>query len=150
MQVQFRVYDDQGDHREVLCDQIMTLPRMSISEVQKLMLLSASEFMERVCGEKGVVNTKPTNLCALRLDSVPLAGSIGSNGSNKIYAIKALRTATGLALKEAKDLVEGPMGVTIIQSGDKEFIEKAATIMRNEGYCTVSMIPVVSDTEIEW
>ncbi len=50
-----------------------------------------------------------------------------SAGSNKVAAIKAVRTATGLGLKEAKDLVESaPAAVKEgISKDDAEALKKA-------------------------
>ena len=43
-------------------------------------------------------------------DSIHFA-FVGSHGANKVAVIKAVREATGLGLKEAKDMVEGAPAV---------------------------------------
>lgn len=50
-----------------------------------------------------------------------------SMGSNKVATIKAVRAATGLGLKEAKDLVESAPAVLkeAISKGEAEMLKKA-------------------------
>ena len=53
-------------------------------------------------------------------------------GDNKIQVIKEVRTATGLGLKEAKDLVEGAPK-TIKEGLSKEDAEKLKKILEDQG-----------------
>lgn len=53
-------------------------------------------------------------------------------GANKIAVIKAVRSTTGLGLKEAKDLVESAP-VSIKESINKENAESLASLLKNAG-----------------
>lgn len=53
-------------------------------------------------------------------------------GANKIAVIKAVRSTTGLGLKEAKDLVESAP-VSIKESINKENAESLAALLKNAG-----------------
>lgn len=53
-------------------------------------------------------------------------------GPNKIQVIKAVRTATGLGLKEAKDLIERPLPVCI-EVSDRGHRENALKTIRSVG-----------------
>ena len=53
-------------------------------------------------------------------------------GANKINVIKVVRTATGLGLKEAKDLVDGTPA-TVLEKVAKEAAEKAKAALEAAG-----------------
>lgn len=55
-----------------------------------------------------------------------------SIGTNKVSVIKAVRSATGLGLKEAKDLVESAP-VNIKENINKENAELLASLLKNTG-----------------
>lgn len=97
---------------------------MSVLEVSKLVKLMEEEF--------GVSAAAPVAAAAAPAEAEKAAEQtefevvLTSFGANKINVIKAIRAITGLALKEAKDLVEGvPSSVkSEIPKADAEDLKK--------------------------
>ncbi len=88
-----------------------------VEELSSLSVLEASELSKMLEEEWGVSAAAPVAVAA-----APVAGGdeggaaeekdsfdviLVESGANKINVIKEVRTATGLGLKEAKDLVDG-------------------------------------------
>ena len=85
-----------------------------LSAIENLTVLELSELVKAAEEKFGVSAAAPVAVAA----AAPAAGGaaaeektefdveLKSAGANKIAVIKAVRTATGLGLKEAKDLVE--------------------------------------------
>ena len=85
-----------------------------IDEIKGLSILELKELIDTYCEEFGVSAAAPVAMAA-----APVAGAaaaeeksefdviLASAGASKINVIKAVREATGLGLKEAKELVDG-------------------------------------------
>ncbi|HYF04632.1 MAG TPA: 50S ribosomal protein L7/L12 [Patescibacteria group bacterium] len=88
-----------------------------VESIEKLTVLELAELVKVLEGKFGVSAAAPVMMGAM-----PAAGGAGAAvaeektdfaveltdaGANKINVIKAVREATGLGLKEAKDLVDG-------------------------------------------
>jgi hypothetical protein len=56
-----------------------------------------------------------------------------NTGANKIAVIKVVRELGGYGLKEAKDLVEAPMGTAIVVCKDSYSLENAIMMLNNAG-----------------
>ena len=90
-------------------DVLEAISQMSVMDLVELI----SDMEEKV----GVTAAAPVAVAAAPIagDSAEAAGEeqtefeviLGAAGDNKIAVIKAVRTITGLGLKDAKDLVEG-------------------------------------------
>ncbi|MBI3587333.1 MAG: 50S ribosomal protein L7/L12 [Ignavibacteriales bacterium] len=88
-----------------------------VEKIEKLTLLEASELKKALEEKFGVTAAAPMMMAG----AMPAAGGaapaveekteftveLKSAGAQKINVIKVVRTATGLGLKEAKDLVDG-------------------------------------------
>lgn len=85
-----------------------------IEELSSLTILEAAELVKALEEKWGVSAAAPVAVAAAGAGSVPAAEEktefdveLTSVGAKKIDVIKVVREATGLGLKEAKDLVEG-------------------------------------------
>lgn len=88
-----------------------------VEKIEKLTLLEASELKKALEEKFGVTAAAPVMMAG----AMPAAGGgaaaveektefnveLKSGGAQKINVIKVVRAATGLGLKEAKDLVDG-------------------------------------------
>ncbi|MDB5350684.1 MAG: ribosomal protein [Planctomycetota bacterium] len=103
--------------------------------IVKLTVLEAKalgDYLENVHGIKAAAVAGPAVAAAPAEAAAPVAAQtefdvvLESFGANKINVIKVVRTATGLGLKEAKDLVDGaPKTVkTGISKDDAEKLKK--------------------------
>jgi large subunit ribosomal protein L7/L12 len=100
-----------------------------VEKIEKLTLLEASELKKALEEKFGVTAAAPMMMAG----TMPAAGGgaaaveektefaveLKSSGAQKINVIKVVRAATGLGLKEAKDLVDGAPKVV------KEALSKA-------------------------
>ena len=85
-----------------------------IEELSGLTILEAAELVKALEEKWGVSAAAPVAVAAAGAGSAPAADEktefdveLTSFGAKKIDVIKVVREATGLGLKEAKDLVEG-------------------------------------------
>jgi len=85
-----------------------------IDELSNLTILEAAELVKALEEKWGVSAAAPVAVAAAGAGSAPAAEEktefdveLTSFGAKKIDVIKVVREATGLGLKEAKDLVEG-------------------------------------------
>lgn len=85
-----------------------------IEELSGLTILEAAELVKALEEKWGVSAAAPVAVAAAGAGSAPAAEEktefdveLTSFGAKKIDVIKVVREATGLGLKEAKDLVEG-------------------------------------------
>ena len=85
-----------------------------LDEIKALTILELADLVKAIEEEFGV-SAAPVAVAAVGGAAAPAAAAeektefdveLKSAGANKIAVIKAVRTATGLGLKEAKDLVE--------------------------------------------
>ena len=115
-----------------------------VDELSKLTVLEASELSKMLEEKWGVSAAAPVAMMAAGGGAAPAAAVeektefavvLEAFGANKINVIKVVRAATGLGLKEAKDLVEAaPKEVKTGVSKDdanklkKELEEAGATV----------------------
>ena len=107
-----------------------------VAEVEKLSVLELADLVKAIEEKFGV------SAAAAAVVAAPAAGGAGAAeekssfnvvlkeaGANKIAVIKVVREATGLGLKEAKDLVDGaPKTVKEgVSKEDAENLQKALT-----------------------
>lgn len=85
-----------------------------IEELSSLTILEAAELVKALEEKWGVSAAAPVAVAAAGAGNAPAAEEktefdveLTSFGAKKIDVIKVVREATGLGLKEAKDLVEG-------------------------------------------
>ena len=104
-----------------------------IDEIKEMTVLELNELVKAIEEEFGVSAAAPVAM----VGAVPAGGAAAEEktefdvvlveaGGNKIAVIKAVREATGLGLKEAKDLVDGaPKAVKeAISKDDAEELKK--------------------------
>jgi large subunit ribosomal protein L7/L12 len=87
-----------------------------VEKIEKLTLLEATELKKALEEKFGVTAAAPVMMGAVAAAAAPAAAAeektefnveLKSAGAQKINVIKVVRAATGLGLKEAKDLVDG-------------------------------------------
>jgi large subunit ribosomal protein L7/L12 len=85
-----------------------------VEKIEKLTLLEAAELKKALEDKFGVTAAAPVAAAAAAGGAAPAAEEktefdvvLQAAGSQKINVIKVVRAATGLGLKEAKDLVDG-------------------------------------------
>jgi large subunit ribosomal protein L7/L12 len=113
-----------ADHIKTLGDSIV---KLTVLEAKSL-----GDYLEDVHGIKAAAAAVVAGPAAAAEPAAPVAAQtefdvvLESFGANKINVIKVVRTATGLGLKEAKDLVDGaPKTVkTGISKDDAEKLRK--------------------------
>ena len=64
---------------------------------------------------------------------VPVVLLLDSAGGNKIQVIKVVREITGVGLKQAKDMVEAPVGTALMSFDDTRHAERAAKKLEDAG-----------------
>ena len=99
-----------------------------IEEVKALTVLELSELVHALEDEFGVSAAAPVAVAAAPAEEEKTEFDVvlTEAGSQKIAVIKAVREATGLGLKEAKDLVDGaPKAIkTGLSADDAEALKK--------------------------
>ena len=105
-----------------------------IAEIEKLTVLELNDLVKALEEKFGVsaaaaVAAAPAGGAAAAEEKTEFDVMLKAAGANKIAVIKAVRTATGLGLKEAKDLVESaPAKVKeAMPKADAEALVKALT-----------------------
>ena len=86
-----------------------------VEKIEKLTLLEASELKKALEEKFGVTAAAPMMMAAAPAaaaaapveEKTEFTVELKSSGAAKINVIKVVRAATGLGLKEAKDLVDG-------------------------------------------
>ena len=106
-----------------------------VEKIEKLTLLEAAELKKALEEKFGVTAAAPVMMAG----AMPAAGTaaaaeektefnveLKSGGAQKINVIKVVRAATGLGLKEAKDLVDGAPKVVkeALSKADAEKLKK--------------------------
>lgn len=118
-----------------------------VEEISKLTLTEAAELVKALEAKFGVTAAAPVMVAG----AAPTAGGgaaaapaapaeektefdviLKNAGANKINVIKVVRAATGLGLKEAKDLVDGAPK-TVKEGMPKAEAEKLAKELRDAG-----------------
>ena len=105
-----------------------------LESIEKLTLLEAAELVKAMEEKFGVSAAAPVAVAAAPAAAGEAAAEeasevnviLASAGANKIAVLKEVRAITGLALKEAKDLVDGaPKAIKEgIKKEDAEAIKK--------------------------
>lgn len=110
-----------------------------IAEIEKLTVLELADLVKAIEDKFGV-----SAAAAAVVAAVPGAGAaaaeektefnvvLKSAGANKIAVIKVVREATGLGLKEAKELVDGAPK-TVKENASKEDAEKLKAALTEAG-----------------
>jgi large subunit ribosomal protein L7/L12 len=104
-----------------------------VDEIEKLSVLDLAELVHVLEEKFGVSAAAPVAVAATGAAGAEAEEKTEFNveltdaGSNKIGVIKAVRTATGLGLKEAKDMVDGAPKVIKenVPKAEAEEIKKA-------------------------
>ena len=117
------------------------MSKQIIEEIGKLTVIELAALVKDLEEEFGVSAAAPVAAVA----AAPAAGgadaaeektdfkvTLKEAGSEKIKVIKALRSVTSLALKEAKDVVEGVPSV-IAESAPKEEADKMKQALEDAG-----------------
>jgi large subunit ribosomal protein L7/L12 len=100
-----------------------------IAEIEKLTVLELADLVKAIEEKFGVsaaaaaVVAAPAGAAAVVEEKTSFNVVLKETGANKIQVIKVVRDATGLGLKEAKDLVDGAPK-TVKENVNKEEAEK--------------------------
>ena len=100
-------------------DILDTISKMSVMEVVELIEAMEEKFNVSAAAAAVAVAAPAAASAAATEEKTEFDVVMTSFGENKVNVIKAVRTITGLGLKEAKDLVEG------VPSTVKEGVSKA-------------------------
>jgi len=112
-----------------------------VEKIEKLTLLEATELKKALEEKFGVTAAAPIMMGAVSAAAAPAAVveektefnvELKSAGAQKINVIKVVRAATGLGLKEAKDLVDGAPK-TVKESLSKDDAEKLKKELEEAG-----------------
>jgi large subunit ribosomal protein L7/L12 len=112
-----------------------------VEKIEKLTLLEAVELKKALEEKFGVTAAAPMMMGAVSAAAAPVAVveektefnvELKSAGAQKINVIKVVRAATGLGLKEAKDLVDGAPK-TVKESLSKDDAEKLKKELEEAG-----------------
>ena len=112
-----------------------------VEKIEKLTLLEAVELKKALEEKFGVTAAAPLMMGAVSAAAAPAAVveektefnvELKSAGAQKINVIKVVRAATGLGLKEAKDLVDGAPK-TVKESLSKDDAEKLKKELEEAG-----------------
>jgi large subunit ribosomal protein L7/L12 len=112
-----------------------------VEKIEKLTLLEAVELKKALEEKFGVTAAAPVMMGAVAATAAPVAVveektefnvELKSAGAQKINVIKVVRAATGLGLKEAKDLVDGAPK-TVKESLSKDDAEKLKKELEEAG-----------------
>ncbi len=121
----------------------MSVVQELVEKIEKLTLLEASELKKALEDKFGVTAAAPMMMAG----AAPAAGGgapaaaeaqtefnvvLKAAGAQKINVIKVVRAATGLGLKEAKDLVDGAPK-TVKESLNKDDAEKLKKELEEAG-----------------
>jgi len=120
----------------------MSVVNEIVEKIEKLTLLEAVELKKALEEKFGVTAAAPMMMGAVAAAAAPSAAAaeektefnveLKSAGAQKINVIKVVRAATGLGLKEAKDLVDGAPK-TVKESLSKDDAEKLKKELEEAG-----------------
>ena len=115
-----------------------------VGEIEKMSVLDLSELVKVLEEKFGVSAAAPAMMMAAAGAAAPAAEEktsfnveLTDAGANKINVIKAVREATALGLKEAKDLVDG--APKIVKEGLKKVDAEAVKKKLEEGGAYVTL-----------
>ena len=110
-----------------------------LSEIKELKLLEVAELVKLMEEEFGVSAAAPVAVMGAAVAGGEAAAEktefdvvLKDAGAGKLKVVKAVREATGLGLKEAKDLVDGAPS-TVKEAMPKEEAEKLKAALEEAG-----------------
>lgn len=113
-----------------------------VEEIGKMTVIELAALVKELEEEFGVSAAAPAAVAAApaagAADAAPAEEksefkvTLKEAGSEKIKVIKAIRSVTSLALKEAKDLVDGAPSV-VAESASKEDADKMKAVLEEVG-----------------
>ena len=110
-----------------------------LEEIKSLTILELNDLVKAVEEEFGVSAAAPVGVVAAGAAAAPAVEEktefdvvLTDAGASKLNVIKAVRSITGLGLKEAKDMVEGAPQ-TVKAGVSKEEAEKVAAELKEAG-----------------
>ena len=110
-----------------------------LSEIKELKLLEVAELVKMMEEEFGVSAAAPVAVMGAAVAGGEAAAEktefdviLKDAGAGKLKVVKAVRDATGLGLKEAKDLVDGAPA-TVKEAMPKEEAEKLKAALEEAG-----------------
>lgn len=110
-----------------------------LEAIEKMTVLELSDFLKAFEEKFGVSAAAPVMVAS---GAAPAAAAeektefdvvLADVGASKINVLKAVREATGLGLKEAKDLVDGGAGAVIKAKAKKDEADKIKTAVEAAG-----------------
>ncbi|MCI9163666.1 50S ribosomal protein L7/L12 [Clostridiaceae bacterium] len=109
---------------------IEAIKELSVLELNDLVKACEEEF--GVSAAAGVVMAGPAGAAEEKEEKTEFDVELTEVGPNKVKVIKVVREATGLGLKEAKDVVDGAPKV-VKEGASKEEAEELKTKLEAEG-----------------
>ena len=109
---------------------IEAIKELSVLELNELVKACEEEF--GVSAAAGVVMAGPAGPAEAAEEKTEFDVELTEVGPNKVKVIKVVREATGLGLKEAKDVVDGAPKV-VNEAASKEEAEELKTKLDAEG-----------------
>ncbi len=110
-----------------------------IADIKELKLLEVAELVKKMEEEFGVSAAAPVAVVAGGAAAGAAAEEktefdvvLKEAGANKLKVVKAVKEATGLGLKEAKDMVDGAPS-TVKEGASKEDAEKLKAALEEAG-----------------
>lgn len=110
-----------------------------IADIKELKLLEVAELVKKMEEEFGVSAAAPVAVVAggaaaggAEAEKTEFDVVLKDAGAAKLKVVKAVREATGLGLKEAKDMVDGAPS-TIKEGASKEDAEKLKALLEEAG-----------------
>ena len=110
-----------------------------LEEIKTLTIIELADLVKAVEDEFGVSAAAPVGVVAAAGAAAPAAEEktefdvvLASFGANKLNVIKAVKSITGLGLKESKDMVEGAPQ-TVKAGVSKEEADKIAEELKAAG-----------------
>lgn len=110
-----------------------------IADIKELKLLEVAELVKKMEEEFGVSAAAPVAVAAggaaagaAEAEKTEFDVVLKEAGAAKLKVVKAVREATGLGLKEAKDMVDGAPS-TIKEGASKDEAEKLKALLEEAG-----------------
>ncbi len=110
-----------------------------IADIKELKLLEVAELVKKMEEEFGVSAAAPVAVAAggaaagaAEAEKTEFDVVLKEAGAAKLKVVKAVREATGLGLKEAKDMVDGAPS-TIKEGASKDDAEKLKALLEEAG-----------------
>ena len=111
---------------------VETVEKMSVLDLAELVKVLEEKFGVSAAAPAMMMAAGPAAGAAVEEEKTSFDVELTAAGENKINAIKAVRTITGLGLKEAKDLVDGAPSM-VKQGVDKATSEEIKKQLEEAG-----------------